>query len=112
MPPWLLIALGIAYIVGNVMLPMWLAPRWVDERVTHGRLALVLTATRFGPLLLAVIYTAAIGGNWWVLLIIVSAVAVTSFWMLDGLLGYSESIGVREAIRSLRDSQRKKRQRD
>ncbi len=37
------------------------------------------------------------------MLLIIGAVAASGFWMLDGLLGYTERIGGREAIGAIRD---------
>jgi hypothetical protein len=104
-PLVVLIGLLALYLVGNVVLRMWLAPPWLNHGLDRRRLVLVLTAARYGPLLLYVVYMAAAGRSWWIFAVIFGAIALTAFWMLDGLLGYMEGIGVREEVRKLRDHQ-------
>ena len=106
-----LFAFGIAWLAVNVSVSIWLAPRWVEGRTSGRQLALVMTAVRYLPLIGAVIYAAAIGGEWW-LILFVAALAASGFWMLDGLIGYTERIGGREELRKIREYQERARHKD
>ncbi len=108
MPPLPLVALGIAYVVANISVMMWLGSLLGQGRISTRRVAVVSTGVRYGPVLIAVAYIAAIGGNWW-LILFVGGFAASAFWMLDGLLGYTERVGGLDAMRRIRREQERKR---
>ena len=101
-PTAVVIAFVIAYLVGNLMLNRWLGRRWMEERISRRRLALIYLAGHFGPFLLVAVYMVAVQGSGWTAVVAVGVVAVIVFWTLEGLLGYSERTGVREAMRAVR----------
>ena len=74
------------------------------------RLCRVATLVRYGPVLVVVAYVAAVGGNWW-LILLVGGFAASAFWMLDGLLGHTERIGGLDAMRRIREERDRERRR-
>ena len=110
MPLPFLIALGIAYIAVNVAVQMWLGARLGQGRISTRRLAVASTLVRYGPVLVVIAYVAAVGGNWW-LILLVGGFAASAFWMLDGLLGYTERIGGLDSMRRLREERDRQRRR-
>lgn len=109
MPIPVLVALGVGYVIANIAVMMWLGSSLGRGLISTRRVAVILTVVRYGPLLVAVAYIAAIGGNWW-LILFVGGLAAGAFWMADGLLGYADRVGGLESMRRIRDERERQRE--
>ena len=83
------IALAVAYLAVNFTIMVWLELERARGRVPAGRLALLSHALSYGPPLLGVIYLVTIAGDW-AFFLFVLAFFGAAFWMLNGMLAYTE----------------------
>ena len=83
------IALAVAYLALNFTIMIWLETERAHGRVAAGRLTILSHTLRYGPPLLGVLYLVTIAGDW-VFFLFVLAFFAAGFWMLNGLLAYTE----------------------
>ncbi len=83
------VALAAAYLAVNFSIMVWLERERAQGRVPTGRVAFLAHALRYGPPLLGVLYLVTIAGDW-VFFLFVLAFFAAGFWMLNGLLAYTE----------------------
>jgi hypothetical protein len=94
------IALTLAYLAVNLALTVWLERERAAGRRPARRLALSSNVLRYGPPLAGAIYLVAIAGDWPFILFVLAFFA-GAFWLMDGLLAYSQAGA--EAMRKRRE---------
>ena len=94
------IALTLAYLAVNLALTVWLERERAAGRRPSRRLTIISNALRYGPPLAGAIYLVAIAGDWPFILFVLAFFA-GAFWLMDGLLAYSQAGA--EALRKRRE---------
>ena len=94
------IALTLAYLAVNLALTVWLERERDAGRRPAPRLTLLSSVLRYGPPLAGAIYLVAIAGDWPFILFVLAFFA-GAFWLMDGLLAYSQAGA--EALRKRRE---------
>jgi hypothetical protein len=91
MPMPVLIAL--AYLATNLVVTIWLERERAHGRRPSDRVALFAGALRYGPPLLGAIYLVAIARDWLFFGFVIAFFAI-AFWLMNGLLAYTNHDGL------------------
>lgn len=83
------ITLAVAYLAVNFAIMVWLEVELSRGRFHAGRVGVLSHVLRYGPPLLGVLYLVTIAGDWMFFLFVLAFFGA-GFWMLNGLLAYTE----------------------
>jgi hypothetical protein len=93
------VTLTVAYLTLNLTLMVLLELERSQGRPPSPRMSVLAGALRFGPPLLGLLYLVTIAGDW-LFLGFVAAFFAIGFWLMDGLLAYTNPGSTSEAMRS------------
>jgi hypothetical protein len=108
----LVLAISIAYLLGQHLVRRWVAQRWVEDRISNVGAVLTLLATPgvgLGLLIMAGMLImkpsgGALGG-----LLMMLFLAMVGFGFLMTVIDYAATHGVREHLRRMREQQERTR---
>ena len=83
------IALAVAYLAVNFAIMVWLERERAGGRTPATRVSVLSNVLRYGPPLLGAGYLVTLAGDWLFVLFVLAFFAA-GFWLLDGVLAYTE----------------------